>query len=328
MTRAPVFVVQLIHIQGPLKGKIFTFSERRTSGRGVISIGRHPSCHVRFPATLTSISRKHAEVIREGNQFKLVDHSVNGTFVNGKRVKETYLKNGDVLEFSEKGPKVSFLAEMQEGNVEFETLPPPPRPLEEPQAPAKQEVSHEPQATPVPPQDVKRRELKRPEIVQPAFSQPSFEKPEQIAIQNVKVPLSIQYGPTLRSFKELPITIGSNPKSTFVIDHPAICDQHAQIFFSQNQYWAKDLTGQRLLHLNHQPVGLQAPLKPNDHLALSPRGPVFRFLGEGRLAEEEEPSATEPQSPHDKGAGESRHEALAAKESKKTSSVFKKFFKH
>jgi pSer/pThr/pTyr-binding forkhead associated (FHA) protein len=328
MTRAPVFVVQLIHIQGPLKGEIFAFSERRTSGRGVVSIGRHPSCHVRFPATLTSISRKHADIIREGNQFTLVDRSANGTFVNGKRVKKTVLKNGDVLEFSEKGPKVSFLAEMQDGKAEFETLPPPPRSLEEPQASSKPEANHASQAPPEPPQEIRRKDPKRTEIVQPAVSPAAVEKPAEPAGQNVKVPLSIQYGPTLRSFKELPITIGKSPKSNFVIDHPAIYDQHAQIFFSQSQYWAKDLTGQRLLHLNRQPIGLQAPLKPNDDLALSPRGPVFRFLGDGRLAEAEEPSATEPQSPPEKGAEESRHDTPEAKESKKVSSVLKKFFKH
>ena len=54
------------------------------------------------------MSRKHAEIIREGNRFKLVDLSANGTFVNGKRVKEVYLKDGDVLTFAEGGPKVSF----------------------------------------------------------------------------------------------------------------------------------------------------------------------------------------------------------------------------
>ncbi len=108
MKRPPVIVVQLIHIQGPLKGEIQDFSE------SAILIGRLPSCHLRFPNDLAYISRKHAEIVREGNQFKLIDHSANGTFVNGKKVKETYLKDGDVLTFSEGGPKVSFLTQMKE----------------------------------------------------------------------------------------------------------------------------------------------------------------------------------------------------------------------
>jgi len=82
MALQSTIVAQLVHISGPLKGKIQEFSEPE------IAIGRHPSCAVRFPADLVLISRNHARVIREGNTFKLVDSSTNGTFVNGKRVKE------------------------------------------------------------------------------------------------------------------------------------------------------------------------------------------------------------------------------------------------
>ena len=100
MKRPPIIVVQLIHLSGPLKGQIQEFAE------GSILVGRHPSCHVRFPADVTALSRTHAEIVRDGNQFRLVDKSTNGTFVNGKRITETFLKSGDVLAFAEGGPKV------------------------------------------------------------------------------------------------------------------------------------------------------------------------------------------------------------------------------
>ena len=58
MKRAPVIVTQLVHIQGPLKGEIQEFSE------AAISIGRDPSNSVRFPKDLTTLSRKHAEIVR------------------------------------------------------------------------------------------------------------------------------------------------------------------------------------------------------------------------------------------------------------------------
>jgi len=253
MKLPPVIVVQMVHILGPFKGEIQEFS------KGAISIGRHPSCDLCFPVDLTSISRKHADIIREGNKFKLIDHSGNGTFVNGKPINEAFLKNGDVLSFAEGGPKVSFLTQLKEG-------------MEEPQIvlnqkPCLQEVKSE-----------------KPEFDRPEPSHPVYEEPEQI-VQRVKVPLIIQYGPTLRSFKELPVTIGKNPKCDFRLDHPAIFDQQAQIFFRQNQYVVKDLTGQRSVQINRQPVVSQAPLNVDDELSLSPKGPVFRFLGEGRLIE-------------------------------------------
>jgi pSer/pThr/pTyr-binding forkhead associated (FHA) protein len=254
-------VIQLIHITGPMKGQIQEYTE------GVITIGRHTSCHLRFPADLTSVSRQHAEIVREGNQFKLVDHSTNGTFVNGKRATETFLKNGDVLAFSELGPKVSFLAEIREGSVEPEAAPAsPPKAVEEPfhapSPPRREEPPPLPSVTP------RSASAEPPAIVQP-----------------VKAPLIIQYGPTLRSFRELPVTIGKSPQCQFVLEHPALAAQQAQLLFAQERYWVRDLTGLRSVLINRQAVGDQAPLDLNDELALSPKGPFFRFLGGGRLAE-------------------------------------------
>lgn len=274
MKQPPVIVVQLFHIKGPvpLSGKESGFYGAS------ISIGRHPSCDLRFSADLTHISRQHAEIVREGNQFKLIDHSTNGTFVNGKKVKKVFLKDGDVLMFGEVGPQVSFLTQMEEGLVEKE-------------------------APPAKPQRVSSERAEIPEV----------------SVQPVKASLIIQYGPTIRSFKELPITIGKSSKCEYPMDHPALSDQHAQIFFGQDQYRVKDLTGQQLVRINHQPVGFEAPLKPNDELALSPQGPVFRFFGEGRLGEIEEAPEEKPL--------ESSEKTGAVAEKKSISSKFKKIFK-
>ena len=103
MTDKPTIIVQLVHIEGPLKGEIQDFLDSE------ISIGRHPSCQVQFPKDLVLISRKHALIAREGNRFKLSDQSANGTLLNGKRVTEAYLKSGDVMIFADGGPTVSFL---------------------------------------------------------------------------------------------------------------------------------------------------------------------------------------------------------------------------
>lgn len=284
-----------------MKGEIQEFAGN------VISIGRHPSCHLRFPPDLTVLSRKHSEIIREGNLFKLVDHSTNGTFVNGKKVTEAFLKGGDVLEFSEGGPKVSFLTETREGVAEPGPPPPPPpapaRPValesapQEPPAPRQAAV---PKASPRPAEPPRP-----PAAPQRAFAPPSTPAPSEGPVPTVKVPLVIQYGPMLKSYREVPVTIGKHPRCQFTIDHPAILDQHAQIFFVNERYWVKDLTGQRLVEINRQPVNVQAPLSVNDLLALSPKGPVFRFLGEGRLAEASEPPGETPskgtQKPPDAG---------------------------
>jgi pSer/pThr/pTyr-binding forkhead associated (FHA) protein len=110
MVDKPSILVTFVHIEGPLKGEIQELREDE------IFIGRHPSCHVLFPKDFRIISRNHAQIIREGNRFKLLDQSSNGTFVNGERVKGTYLVSGDVLVFAEGGPKVSFLTTIEEGS--------------------------------------------------------------------------------------------------------------------------------------------------------------------------------------------------------------------
>lgn len=106
-----------------------------------------------------------------------------------------------------------------------------------------------------------------------------------VYVQKQQIPLVIRYGPTLRQFKNLPITIGKSPNCDFIIDHPSVLDQHVQLFFSQGQYWVKDLTGRQSVLINNQPINIKAPLNPDSQLALSSQGPTFMFLGDGRLNE-------------------------------------------
>jgi pSer/pThr/pTyr-binding forkhead associated (FHA) protein len=297
--RPPAIIVQIVHIQGPSKGEILEFS------KDVISIGRHPTSDVRFPADLATISRNHAEIVRAGNQFKLMDHSTNGTFINGKRITEALLRDGDVIELADGGPKVSFLTQMKEEPLSTDEPFPP---LEKArtqglQAAAAESVVAEPRAP---------AQASRPE--------------KEIIVQRTAVPLVVQYGPTIRSFKELPVTIGKHPRCDFVLEGSSIFDQHAQIFFSSDQYWVKDLTGQRLVQVNKQPINFQSPLALSDNIALTPQGPVFRFIGEGRLAEVAEPAPEEGPMPSRTEEGGAQGPDAAGKKGKGILSRFKKLF--
>ncbi len=279
MPEKPTIVVQLIHIEGPLKGKIEEFVDP------VLQIGRHPDCQIRFPKDVTLISRNHAEIVREGNRFKLLDHSANGTFLNGKAIKEAILKNGDVLMIGDGGPKVSFLTEIKSSAGEaFQTSP---TPLAMPQSPgSSQEVS-------------KHRPPVQPALSIPKPSTPSVAPREQIASKfsapkpglnsadlQVQAPLAIQFGPTIQSFKVLPVTVGKKNDCDYVINHAHIIDRHVQFFYFESNYWVKDLTGQGLITINENPVQGQTPLHPGSRLSLSPQGPVFQFLNGGRLVED------------------------------------------
>ena len=70
--------------------------ERVTVGDDPLTIGRLAECDVVL--TDSSVSRRHAEVRREGSDFVLVDlGSTNGTKVNGAGVKERRLADGDEI---------------------------------------------------------------------------------------------------------------------------------------------------------------------------------------------------------------------------------------
>jgi pSer/pThr/pTyr-binding forkhead associated (FHA) protein len=264
-----------------MKGQIQEFSE------STITIGRQADCSVQFPKDMTTISRLHADIERDGNRFKLTDKSANGTFVNGKKITETYLKDGDVIMFTEGGPKVSFLAEITETTAEAAPVTAPQPPKQEPVI-TQPAASQEPLVlTPVP-------EAQKPAFIPPAPEPPraALEPPMQAAFdssqEKVQVPLMIQFGPALRSYKELPVTIGKSPSNDFVIAHPNILGNHAQIVFSQGAYRIRDLTGKNLIKVNGRTIEYETSLAADDVIYLSPNGPALRFLGEGRLAEHEE----------------------------------------
>lgn len=72
--------------------------ERVVLGETIVSIGRLGDSTLVLEDS--NVSRSHAEIRPHGTGFKLVDlGSTNGSKVNGQRVGERQLRDGDVLEF-------------------------------------------------------------------------------------------------------------------------------------------------------------------------------------------------------------------------------------
>jgi pSer/pThr/pTyr-binding forkhead associated (FHA) protein len=305
MSMIPEISVQLVHIQGPRKGEIQDFTEND------IRIGRHPDCQVNFPKDWTNLSRIHARIVREGNRFKLIDASTNGTYLNGQRITESFLKDGDVIMFTENGPKVSFLTQATGAQQPAPQQPPlmtAPRSVSATSAPLQPPP---PRPAPVPPA--------APVFTPPAPPTPT--PPPPVGVESVKAPFAIQYGPALKSFHTLPIVIGNGPGCDFVVAHAAVQARHAQIFFAANQYWIKDLTSGAGITLNGQPINTQAAMEAGMQVTLGAQGPRFRFIGGGRLAQiddplpENVPPPSAPPPPEPSGT-----------EGKKSGGLFKKFF--
>ncbi len=76
-----------------------------------IELGRDPKCQVRFDEMFGTVSRRHAAIVKDGDNWKLVQLSkTNSTYLNGQRIgKEWYLQNGDEIQLSTNGPKLGFI---------------------------------------------------------------------------------------------------------------------------------------------------------------------------------------------------------------------------
>ncbi len=81
----------LIVQRGPNSGARFLLDSERTT------VGRHPDSNI-FLDDVT-VSRKHAEFVREGDGFRVRDvGSLNGTYVNRDRVDDAMLRPGDEVQ--------------------------------------------------------------------------------------------------------------------------------------------------------------------------------------------------------------------------------------
>jgi hypothetical protein len=86
--KGPALVVRA---GGGRAGESFFPSDERTL------IGRSPECDV-FLDDVT-VSRKHAELLRDGDTFTISDlGSLNGTFVNKKRIESAQLEDDDEVQ--------------------------------------------------------------------------------------------------------------------------------------------------------------------------------------------------------------------------------------
>ncbi len=259
--KVPNIIVQLVHIDGPYKGRIDEFTD------DVITIGRDPKCHLAFPPDMNIISRRHAEIRREGNRFKIIDFSTNGTFIRGEAIEEAYLKNGDVIIFAEQGPKVSFLTMVKEAEAESdETLD---RPAEGVTAEPVQEM--------------------------PSSSPKSPAEPPLVTA------FTVQYGPSIHTFKQASLKIGSDQRCDFILQEPGIAAFHVEIFYQNGHYWIKDLSGEARALLNDRPLVTPTVLRYGDLITLVRGGTVFEYMGDGKLSQKQvvsqQPAIQTPQVP-------------------------------
>ena len=76
-----------------------------------VELGRDSSCQVRFDESMETVSRRHAAIVRAGENYKLIPMSqTNATLVNGQPITgEWHLNSGDEIRLSSHGPIMGFI---------------------------------------------------------------------------------------------------------------------------------------------------------------------------------------------------------------------------
>jgi pSer/pThr/pTyr-binding forkhead associated (FHA) protein len=97
----PPLEATMITRTGPREELALVHDGQRTVIEGpVLQIGRAPGCDIVLDDK--NVSRRHAEIRRRGPVVVLIDlDSTNGTIVNGRRVREHPLADGDRISLGE-----------------------------------------------------------------------------------------------------------------------------------------------------------------------------------------------------------------------------------
>ena len=76
-----------------------------------VELGRDSACQVRFDESFETVSRRHAAIVKEGENWKLIPLSqTNSTLVNGQPIyNERVLVSGDEIRLSSRGPRMGFI---------------------------------------------------------------------------------------------------------------------------------------------------------------------------------------------------------------------------
>lgn len=76
-----------------------------------VELGRDSACQVRFDESFETVSRRHAAIVKDGENWKIIPLSqTNSTLVNGQPIyNERVLVSGDEIRLSSRGPLMGFI---------------------------------------------------------------------------------------------------------------------------------------------------------------------------------------------------------------------------
>ena len=255
--------IQIVHMNGARLGEIEHFLP------GELSFGRHPQCDIVFPRDALTVSRLHARLECDQRQCRLIGLGGNGTYVNGKLIDIAVLSSGDVVTFSEQGPKLSFL--FQAGKRNRETA---------------QQIATNATQLHSPLDDIPNiPDINDITPLPACLSELDSQLSESALNQTPDPEFTVHFGNELRSFQKPRMTLGRGANADFRIEHPRLLERHAILYFSGMSVVIANATRLKMIYLNGNLLRQPQHLRENDIIMLNTSGPCLIYKGEGKLQE-------------------------------------------
>ena len=108
------------------------------------------------------------------------------------------------------------------------------------------------------------------------------------------MPVVIQFGPVIKSFKQLPVTMGTDPSCDFTIDCQSSQDIKLEVSFHNGSYILRNLSGKSAVTVNGSLLHDTVALAANDIIVMGQDNVQMEFIGEGRFAEVLHPGSSGP----------------------------------
>jgi len=267
--RAPTLgSIQIVHIGGKRQGEINHFLP------GTLNFGRHPNCDVVFSRDALSVSRIHARLECDAMHCRLIGLGSNGTYVNGKLIENVVLQSGDVVTFSETGPKLSFI--FQAGQSTNNDSPDKTQRIDLFDQDHTDLIQQIRDVTPLP---------GKPAQINADYPYDLFNPGSAVSAEPENRSFILHFANKLRSIDKTRVTIGRGKESDLIIDHPRLLDTHALLYYSGSNCFVANSSALRLIWLNGNLLSGDTRLRVNDVLMLNYAGPSLIYRGNGKFQE-------------------------------------------
>lgn len=260
---------------GLINGRLVCLTDGReyAIAKASLIFGREAGCDVVVESK--NVSRKHAEIVTSPNGYLLIDHSTNGTFVNGEKVAgQRLLARADVIRVGE--DDFRFYADQPPGGGRPAAPPPVAAPAPTPQPPpAAPPAAQQPSA---PPQGARQR------LNDTMHGAPAAAAPQPGPLASLLIRSGPRKGERI-AIRVPVVNIGRADYNDVVLADESVSTQHAKLQRREGVWMLVDLGSTNGSFVDGERVEGEAPVSPGATLRFGDASVIFDPKDDGAAVE-------------------------------------------